>query len=337
MRITTLTSPMTATTRLARMRLAAEVASIPQDISELRFERTRGLGSPWKEARETKPSPSLIAEQYLELSQKLQSVLEGTQRAAPPNWFALAVAPAARVAQAVESLEGRGCHSSLLAETLPLHALLDPRVLVSSALRLCRLLVDLPGKLAELKSFLLEGSLAIHSEIVPTMEKFLDWHGSRGKARLDPDSLILHLGHSPERIQSLLKNRQWTRAEPREMAAAAATLYHQASFALPSERNRLIGEANLCLLYLEQKRVLDPLYSQYPGLKRIFELATPFLRLGRWWSFDEYAKSLEDRDGDIFTAPICERNWASFADRWPAILDYARLAAKNPQQFWNEL
>jgi len=259
-------------------------------------------------------------QKYRDLANQLQTVLEGSQCQAPPNWVALAVKPVSQVQQVLEMSPDRFELSQALT-LLNAAALSDPRVLFTTALRACRLLLSPPTRPhQQLQEFLTSGSQAIDKSLLPPLERYLQWH--RQRARPDQEDslgLIRHLDRPPAIVDKL------TRAEisPQEaslpdLCAAAAVLYHQASC---RRRFELIERANHYLLYAEQKLVLQPLYDRYSQLGPLFEMATPFLQLPPGWTL--HAR-LPEATG---------LNWSHFRDRWLAIQDYARNCQQDPS-FW---
>ncbi|MFP2912709.1 hypothetical protein ACLESD_48410 [Pyxidicoccus sp. 3LFB2] len=69
----------------------------------------------------------------------------------------------------------------------------------------------------------------------------------------------------------------------------------------------------------------------------LMQALTPLLRLGLGpvtWTFSDYAATQRDRDSNPLTAKPTEYNWASFTDRWPAILTAFELGYRNPTALW---
>lgn len=304
------------------------------------FEPTVGPKT-WEEKVSCLEDQQAIGRRYLHLAREIQDLLEGPRRELPPNWFALAVKPSQKVSETLQLLKDGGpCD---LIRSLPLQALLDPRVMGVTVLRLGSLLLSkggLAGTRQQLQEFLLKGSGAIDSQIRPVMERWLNWeHGSAGPA-VDVAGVCRHLGRPQQQVLPLMQEGcalEEAIASPEDVAAAAACLYHRASRERGPVAHQDVEQANRLLLFLEQRQVLQPLYDARPELRESMRVLTPFMQLPPIWNFYDYAVGLGDRDGNCWTSPVTEQDWSSWPDRWAAIEDYGQRCQQNPGLFWRSL
>lgn len=263
------------------------------------------------------PSPALLQlqreQRYCELGGRLQAVLEGPTGQAPPNWAALALKPTRQVRQLLELMGG---DISRLWPALAGPALADPKVLLTSSLRVAHLLRQCPSRLAsQLRDFLMQGSRAIEASLTPSLVRFLDWQQAHTQGGEDCSALLRYLGRAPQDAARLL-GCSGPFDNLKDCCDSAVLLYHQAC-CRPEQRAELINRANQRLLYAEQKLVLQPIYQRYPALEPVFELLTPFVQLQPEWSLYDYAGS----------GRVLDLNWSHWEDRWPAVQDYARVSA----------
>lgn len=122
-------------------------------------------------------------------------------------------------------------------------------------------------------------------------------------------------------------------SDSRPMFPAAFALYEQAGRTADTRvRDRLVMYANNLLAWREQHDVIQPCFDPpqvRPGEVRrmdIWKLMTPIVDIKSRdgaWRYADYMKNRDD-DGDfshLLTPEVLKKNWGTFGDRWPAILN----------------
>jgi hypothetical protein len=292
----------------------------------------------------------VVCSSYSSIANQLQNCLEGDQRNAMPNWFSLATLASKEVGEGMRWANwalGEESKTSREAKQLVNEMVWDPRTLAISVCRFLALTSTAPlGQKIEatastLRNFLEDGSSQIYRAVTPTAHEYLAFRQKNPAATAS--EVLTHLANDPTAARQVYLDGRIEAESNQDVMAAAMALFHQASQAQPVERDALIRKANQVMLQLEQQKVLPAAYassdpsSAEVDRTQLMQLLTPFLTVDSHWSYSDYAKKLPDLDGSILTPPATERNWANFADRWPAILDFAEQCYKVPSQVWTSV
>ncbi|QSQ21723.1 hypothetical protein JY651_42310 [Pyxidicoccus parkwayensis] len=256
-----------------------------------------------------------------------------------------------------------------LAGSMNLEPLSDPRTLWSTAHRLARLFFQAPGLLpldkAEalartMERMLNEGNVAIFTDIGGSAQAYLAWR--QGASAVTPDRVLREFtlrGATPQQAKRAyddLVTRTREQPAPSDFARLLPDVSGNslvvAGFALAetarqapggAARDALIAIANNCFAWREQHDAVQPAFtpSSTPrdevSRPELMQALTPLLclQLGTvTWNFADYAATQRDRDYNPLTSKPTEYNWASFADRWPAILTSFTLGYRNPTALW---
>ncbi|WP_163991015.1 hypothetical protein [Pyxidicoccus caerfyrddinensis] len=257
-----------------------------------------------------------------------------------------------------------------LAGAMNLEPLSDPRTLWSTAHRIARLFFQAPGLLpldkAEamartLERMLNEGNVAIFTDIGGSAQTYLAWR--QGAGAVTPDRVLRDFtlrGATPQqakRAYDALITRTREQPAPSDFArllpdvsgnslVVAGFAFLETARQAPggAAREALIAIANNCFAWREQHDAVQPAFtppSRPPdevSRPELMQALTPLLclQLGTvMWNFSDYAATQRDRDFNPLTARPTEYNWASFADRWPAILTAFALGYRNPAALWS--
>jgi hypothetical protein len=263
------------------------------------------------------------------------------------------------VAAALVSLQG----------AMNLEALLDPRTQVITAQRFARLYLSAPGRLPldkalsvalTLEHCLNEGNVAIFTDIGGSGEAYLAWRQLAGS--ITPERVLtgfLRPGSRPEEArraytyalehaQDSPRPSDFARAlpgvGPGSMVVAAFALYELARLSPGAEmRDALIALANNFIAYREQFETVQPAFT--PDVCRedevsraeLMQALTPLISLRFQhveWKFTDYSGTQRDRDGTLLTSKATEYSWATFPDRWPAILQAFEWGYQHRNLLW---
>jgi hypothetical protein len=256
-----------------------------------------------------------------------------------------------------------------LAGAMNLEPLSDPRTLWSTAHRMARLFFQAPGVLpldkAEalaltLERMLNEGNVAIFTDIGGAAQAYLSWR--QGAGAVTPDRVLRDFtprGATPQQAKrafDVLVTRTHEQPVPSDFARLLPGVSGQslvvAGFALTEAarqapggeaRDALVTLANNCLAWREQHDAVQPAFtpsSRPPDevpRPELMQALTPLLCLELGpvtWNFSDYAATQRDRDYNPLTSKPTEYNWASFTDRWPAILTAFTLGYRHPDALW---
>ncbi len=128
------------------------------------------------------------------------------------------------------------------------------------------------------------------------------------------------------------------------LMVASFALFEQARREPDAARfERVVSFANNYLAYREQHDSVHPAFAPpkvLPGevsRSLVMRVFTPTLRLDlgeNTWTFNDWACRRPDRDRSVFTSHATEYNWATFPDRWPAILDAFQFGYRNAAAVW---
>jgi hypothetical protein len=249
-------------------------------------------------------------------------------------------------------------------------ALADPRTFATTASRLVSLYWSAPGfwPLDKVESVVItmertfhEGNLAIFTDIGGSARIYLDWRrGLTGdvtpervltefvlqdavasEARLAYAYGVAHANDTPRpyRMEEIFPGMHW-----KSLLVAAFALYEEARLApTPAARDALIAMGNNYVAWREQHDMAQPVFT--PAVPHADEVSrsallktlTPVLKTDFGtleWNYADYAYSQPDRDGNIFTSPPTEYNWATFWDRWTGILYAFDQAYGDPSALW---
>lgn len=252
-----------------------------------------------------------------------------------------------------------------------LEVLADPRTLWITTWRVARLLHDAPGETplerAEamartLEQLLLDGNVAIYSDIAGAAREYLSWRERSGGNAVRSAQVLE--GFSLKESDADDARRAWVYAlehvkdspQPTDFAAAlpdvgghsllvaAFALFEDArQAASASDRDALIAFANNYLAWREQHDAVQPAFTpasppagEVPRLALMLAM-TPTLRLPMGsvaWEFNDYTATQRDRDHNFLTSKPTEYNWALFEDRWPAILTAFALGYQHREALW---
>ncbi|PTL76778.1 hypothetical protein [Vitiosangium sp. GDMCC 1.1324] len=252
-----------------------------------------------------------------------------------------------------------------------LDALADPRPLWLTTWRFARLLHEAPGftplERAEavartLEQLLLDGNVAIYSDIGGAAHQYLEWRKRSGGNAVKPAQVVE--GFALEGTDPDEARRAWVYAlehvkdspRPSDFASAlpdvsgksllvtAFALYEDArQAASAADRDALIAFANNYVAWHEQHNAVQPAFSppsplagEVPRLALMLAL-TPTVRLELGpiaWELTDYTATQKDRDHNFLTSKPTEYNWAFFEDRWPAILTAFELGYRHREELW---
>ena len=292
----------------------------------------------------------VVCGSYSSIANQLQNCLEGTQRQAVPNWFSLATLASKEVGEGMRWANwalGEECETCRGVKELVNEIMWDPRTLAISACRFLELTDEVPtGSKIEttartLRNFLEDGSSRIYRAVTPTAREYLAFRQANPDATAS--EVLVHLANDPPAARQVYLDGRIEAESNQDAMAAAMALFHQASQSQPAERDALIRKANQVMLQLEQEKVLPAAYAGSDSSggevdrSQLMQLLTPFLTVDSHWCYSDFAKKLPDLDGSILTPPATERNWATFSDRWPAILDFAEQCYRMPSQIWSSV
>ncbi len=253
-----------------------------------------------------------------------------------------------------------------------LDVLADPRTLWITTWRLARLLQDAPGttplESAEavartLEQLLLDGNVAIFSDIAGAARAYLAWRERSGGNAVKPAQVLE--GFTLEEARPDEVQRAWVYAlehvkdSPlptdfssalpgvcgQSLLVAAFALFEEARLTVGApERDALIAFANNYLAWCEQYDIVQSAFTPPTQLEgevsrsALMLAMTPTLRLELGptiaWEFSDYTATCEDRDYNFLTSKPTEHNWALFADRWPAILTSFELGYRHREGLW---
>jgi hypothetical protein len=250
-----------------------------------------------------------------------------------------------------------------------LEPLTDPRTLWTTALRLARVYLGAPGLLpldkAEavvrtLERLLNEGNVAIFTDVGGAGEAYLRWRGGAGA--VTPERVLGEFTLPGSRAEdarraygaALTQAGTWPAAPDFErllpgtsaqsLLVAGFALYEQARQCPgPEAAAALTAAANLFLAWREQRDAVQPTFA--PTVRRPDEVPRPALaqaltpllcvRFGTVrWNFSDYADAQRDRDSNPLTSKPTEYDWATFQERWPAILDSFGKCYARPGCLW---
>ncbi|NMO21401.1 hypothetical protein HPC49_45890 [Pyxidicoccus fallax] len=257
-----------------------------------------------------------------------------------------------------------------LAGAMNLEPLSDPRTLWSTAHRFARLFFLAPGVLPldkteamarTLERLLNEGNVAIFTDIGGSAQAYLAWR--QGAGALTPERVLREFtlrgatSQQAKRAYDALITRTRETPAPSDFARLLPDVSGPslvvAAFALTETarqapgggaRDALIAIANNCFAWREQHDAVQPAFTPPARLPDevsrpdLTQAMTPLLRLELGtvvWNFSDYAATQRDRDSNPLTSKPTEYNWASFADRWPAILTSFTLGYRNPTVMWD--
>jgi hypothetical protein len=252
-----------------------------------------------------------------------------------------------------------------------LEVLADPRTLWITTWRFARMLHDAPGttmlERAEavartMEQLLLDGNVAIYSDIAHAAREYLAWRERSGGNAVKSAQVLE--GFALKESDSDEARRAWVYAlehvkdspQPTDFASALPGVGGQsllvAAFALfedarqaasASDRDALIAFANNFLAWREQHDAVQPAFTppsppagEVPRLALMLAM-TPTLRLQLGpvaWELDDYTATRKDRDHNFLTSKTTEYNWALFEDRWPAILSAFALGYQHREALW---
>jgi hypothetical protein len=256
-----------------------------------------------------------------------------------------------------------------LVGAMNLEALVDPRTLWCTALRMARIVLGAPGLrpldkaeavVRTLERLLNEGNVAIFTDVGTSADLYLGWRAGAGAVRADRVLREFTLpGSRAEDARraydaALTKSGTWPAAPdftglfpnvaaPSLMVAGFA-LYEQARQSPgPEARDMLTAVANLFLAWREQHDAVQPAFS--PPVLRTDEVSRPALMQALTpllcvtfgtvhWNFTEYAEAQRDRDNNPLTSKPTEYNWSTFKERWPAILNSFGKCYRQPSALW---
>ncbi|MBZ4418381.1 hypothetical protein [Myxococcus sp. RHSTA-1-4] len=256
-----------------------------------------------------------------------------------------------------------------LTSSLNAEALADPRTLLTTASRLASLYWSAPAffpldkaerVVVTLERTLHEGNLAIFTDVGAAGRLYLDWRQGAGavtpervltefvlpgasaaEARQAYDFALAHAYDSPRpyELDLLLPGMNW-----KSLLVAAFAVYEEARLApTPAARDALIAMGNNYVAWREQHDMAQPVFmpaSRAPdevSRPKLLQAITPLLRtrFGTMeWNYADYAYGQPDRDGNPFTSPPTEYNWAVFWDRWTGILHAFDQAYLQPTALW---
>lgn len=249
----------------------------------------------------------------------------------------------------------------------------DPRTLWTTGRRFTRLLHDAPGPTSleragavvrTLEQLLLDGNVAIYSDIGHAGREYLRWRECTGGAAVRSahvfDSFSLEGAQLHEAQQAWVYAREHAGRTPlptdfnspdalptvggRSLLVAAFALFEDSRQATSTEeRNALIAFANNYMAWHEQYNAVQPAFTPPAPLEQevarvdVMLAMTPLLRLplgGVCWEFSAYTARQKERDSTLLTSKPTEYNWALFEDRWPGILDAFALGYQHPEALW---
>ncbi|ADO69289.1 conserved uncharacterized protein [Stigmatella aurantiaca DW4/3-1] len=246
----------------------------------------------------------------------------------------------------------------------------DPRVLLTTASRFAWIYWHTPGfwpldkAKAIVRTFertLHESNLAIFSDIGGAGRLYLTWRqaqtsavtGERvltafsipganlAEARLAYTYARAHAHDTPRPYQmdQLFPGMAW-----KSLLLAAFALYEEARVApTPADRDALIAMGTNYIAWREQHDQAQPVFT--PASPRadevsrsaLLEIISPALRTEfgtTVWTYEAFAATQPDRDGNPFTAPATEYNWAFFPDRWAGIMHAFNQVYLQPASVW---
>ncbi len=262
------------------------------------------------------------------------------------------------------------CLGTLLSAA-DIEALADPRTLWISTYRFARLLHKAPGitpldkaesVASTLEQLLLDGNVAIFTDIGGAARAYLDWRrsalGEVTSARVVEDftlegarsdearrAWVYALAHVKDSPQPTDFASVLPGVDGRSLVVAAFALFEDARRAAsPTDRDALIAFANNYLAWREQHDAVQPAFSPAtPRASEVPRLAlmlamTPTIRLELGpqvaWELSDYTATRKDRDHNFLTSKPTEYNWALFEDRWPAILHCFALGYRHGDELW---
>ncbi|QRK10630.1 hypothetical protein JQX13_11405 [Archangium violaceum] len=252
-----------------------------------------------------------------------------------------------------------------------LDVLADPRTLWISTWRFARVLYEAPGATAleaaeavarTMEQMLLDGNVAIYSDIAGAAREYLEWRKRSGANAVKPAQVVegfaLRGARSDEARRAWMYALEHVKDSPRptdfasalpgvggqSLLVAAFALFEDARLAANgSDRDALIACANNYLAWREQHDAVQPAFT--PATQPAGEVPrsalmlamTPTLRLQLGpvaWELSDYTATQRDRDHNFLTSKPTEYNWAVFEDRWPAILNAFELGYRHREGLW---
>jgi hypothetical protein len=252
--------------------------------------------------------------------------------------------------------------------------LLDPRRAAIAAGRFFSLVESAPGATLEakleaiagtLRNALSDGNRRIYGDVGGAAERYLAWREAE-PAPPAPEDVLSHYaaenGGNPAEARAAYDYALGAIAQggppasdfetrfpsppsdSRNLATAGFALYELAGrTGDPERKNAIIAAANNLLAYREQHDAVQPAFTPgrtLPGevdRAKLFDLLTPTVDLpmrGGTWRFADYAASEPPRSWNPLTPRATQYNWATFDDRWPAILDAFQGAYGDPGSVW---
>ncbi|WP_395834951.1 hypothetical protein [Archangium violaceum] len=251
-----------------------------------------------------------------------------------------------------------------------LDVLADPRTLWISTWRFARVLYEAPGATAleaaeavarTLEQLLLDGNVAIYSDIAGAAREYLEWRKRSGahavKSAQVVEGFALRGASSDEARRAWVYALEHVKDSPlptdfasalpgvsgRSLVVAAFALFEDARRAASADRDALIAFANNYLAWREQHDAVQPAFTpatppagEVPRTALMLAM-TPTLRLPMGpvaWELSDYTATQRDRDHNLLTSKPTEYNWAVFEDRWPAILNAFELGYRHQEGLW---
>lgn len=252
-----------------------------------------------------------------------------------------------------------------------LEVLADPRTLWITTWRIARLVHDAPGTTPlerteavarTLEQLLLDGNVAIYSDIAGAAREYLAWRERSGGPAVrsaqvvegfslkesDADDARRAWVYALEHVKDSPPPTDFATALPdvggHSLLVAAFALFEDARLAASdADRDALIAFANNYLAWREQHDAVQPAFSppsppegEVPRLALMLAM-TPTLRLQLGpvaWELNDYTATQKDRDHNFLTSKPTEYNWALFEDRWPAILDAFAVGYRHREALW---